>query len=95
MIKVIEHGKADYVAECDKCGCKFSYEIRDVVGGTVRCPDCGGHARHDRIFNGTPDSRTVDELYLEMPTIKSFEERTAINCKNFLEKINHNIQAEK
>ena len=63
MIKVVEHGKADYIAQCDNCGCKFSYDIREVRIGTVKCPDCYAFVRHDRALNEKPDSRSIDELY--------------------------------
>lgn len=45
MIKIIEPGTKT-VAECNSCGCKFSYEKEDIqlpifFEPYVTCPQCG------------------------------------------------------
>ena len=49
MIKIIKHGKKMFEATCNKCGCKFSYELEDiglVIPGHVRCPECDTSVEH-------------------------------------------------
>lgn len=41
MIKIIEEGQKKFVAVCRRCGCKYSYEVEDIIGDYVPCPDCG------------------------------------------------------
>lgn len=41
MIKIIEDGKKEFVAVCRRCGCKYSYEVGDIIGDYVPCPFCG------------------------------------------------------
>lgn len=56
MIEVIKHGKEKFKTVCSICGCEFSYEVCDVIGGFIKCPDCGyygPHARQDMV-SATP-----------------------------------------
>ena len=46
MIKIIKGGKKRFVMICMVCDAKFSYEIDDVIGRTVRCPCCGAYCQH-------------------------------------------------
>lgn len=46
MIKVIKHGKKEFTATCNTCGCKFTYELPDIIYGVVICPDCGNSVSH-------------------------------------------------
>lgn len=47
MIKVIEHGYKKYQTSCDRCECRFEYEIDDVNSkGVVQCPDCKNDCYH-------------------------------------------------
>lgn len=41
MIKIIEQGQKTFTRTCDRCGCKFSYELEDLVGmDSIYCPCC-------------------------------------------------------
>ena len=49
MIKIIIPGKQEFIATCNKCGCKFSYELSDLKKdithyafdlNVVECPCC-------------------------------------------------------
>lgn len=46
MIKIIKDGQKKFVVKCHTCGCEFSYEINDVVLGSVVCPCCGNYVAH-------------------------------------------------
>lgn len=57
MIEVIKHGKKKFNATCLYCGCEFTYEIEDAVGGWVICPDCSRRVPHQPAYdwiNTTP-----------------------------------------
>ena len=45
MIKIIEPGTKT-VAECNSCGCKFSYEKEDIKHGYYKLPD----VKHSPVF---------------------------------------------
>ena len=70
MIKIIKDGQKEFVGNCDMCGCKFSYDISDVVFSSVHCPCCGHHYVHKKILydftttspNIIPTSVTPGEL---------------------------------
>ena len=48
MKKIIRHGYGQYVATCDRCACKFVYELQDINGlGFVSCPECYQEILHD------------------------------------------------
>jgi len=59
MIEVIEHGYNKYKAECYTCNCKFTYELSDLTGSSVICPDCGHYVQH------YPDDHTRDSQIKE------------------------------
>jgi hypothetical protein len=42
MIKVIKHGRRGltFKTTCEVCGCEFTYELCDIEGNSVLCPDC-------------------------------------------------------
>lgn len=40
MIEVIKHGQKKFKTICANCGCEFTYELSDILGGGVECPDC-------------------------------------------------------
>lgn len=46
MKEIIEHGYKQYKGECFTCGCKFTYELEDIIGYNVICPDCGAEVSH-------------------------------------------------
>ena len=44
MIKIIKHGNK-FKTTCNKCGCEFTYQIKDLKSGLfsknyIECPDC-------------------------------------------------------
>lgn len=41
MIKIIKCGQRDFVANCNVCGCEFSYQTEDIKLSSVACPCCG------------------------------------------------------
>ena len=51
-MKVIKHGKKEFIGVCSKCGCQFEYTIDDlnthvsITNGEVNCPDCGKTFHH-------------------------------------------------
>lgn len=51
MIEVIKHGKKKFTATCTNCDCEFTYELSDVIGGYVSCPDCGRSVAHQNFGN--------------------------------------------
>lgn len=46
MIEVIKHGQKKFKAICANCGCEFTYELSNIVGSGVECPDCGHYVAH-------------------------------------------------
>ena len=41
MIKIIEQGKKTFTRTCDRCGCKFQYDLSDLSGlDYINCPFC-------------------------------------------------------
>lgn len=47
MKKIITSGKKEFIAVCNRCGCKFSYELEDVLwNNVVKCPECNEHVSH-------------------------------------------------
>lgn len=46
MIKIIEEGQKEFTARCPICGCKFSYQLRDIELTSVRCPCCDHYVVH-------------------------------------------------
>lgn len=41
MREIIEHGKKSFTIQCNKCGCKFKYDLEDIsCGGFLYCPEC-------------------------------------------------------
>lgn len=46
MIKIIKDGQRDFIANCNVCGCEFSYQTEDIRGSSVACPCCGFYVSH-------------------------------------------------
>lgn len=44
--KIIKEGRNDFIAECDVCGCEFSYQLTDITLNSVVCPTCGHYIVH-------------------------------------------------
>ena len=41
MIKIIEQGQKTFIRTCDRCGCKFQYDLSDLsVVDHIICPYC-------------------------------------------------------
>lgn len=41
MIKIIEKGQKTFIKTCDRCGCKFQYDLSDLSGlDYINCPCC-------------------------------------------------------
>lgn len=41
MIKIIENGQKTFTRTCDRCGCKFQYDLSDLNGlDFIPCPCC-------------------------------------------------------
>lgn len=41
MIKIIEKGQQTFTKTCDRCGCKFQYDLSDLSGlDYINCPFC-------------------------------------------------------
>lgn len=46
MIKIIKDGQRDFIANCNVCGCEFSYQAEDIKLSSVACPCCGFRISH-------------------------------------------------
>lgn len=41
MIKILEKGQKTFTRTCDRCGCKFQYDLSDLSGlDYINCPFC-------------------------------------------------------
>lgn len=41
MIKILEKGQKTFTRTCDRCGCKFQYDLSDLGGlDYINCPCC-------------------------------------------------------
>lgn len=41
MIKILEQGQKTFTRTCDRCGCKFQYDLSDLSGlDYISCPFC-------------------------------------------------------
>ncbi len=41
MIKILEKGQQTFTRTCDRCGCKFQYDLSDLSGlDYISCPCC-------------------------------------------------------
>lgn len=82
MKKVIESGKKEFIAVCDKCGCKFSYELEDVAGGVVNCPECDEYVVHLRqATTAYGHSMTVEDFNRLYPNLTSSQTHHCATCK--------------
>lgn len=56
-IKIIRKGKRNFKVECHQCTALLSYDIHDIVGGSIRCPCCGEYCQHyNRIREDSEDT---------------------------------------
>ena len=49
-MKVIKPGKKDFIGNCRRCGCEFSYTLEELMAQYplkfVNCPECGDEYYH-------------------------------------------------
>lgn len=56
MIKIIEQGQKTFTRTCDRCGCKFQYDLSDLSGlDYINCPCC-----HTTIIHIGPKAVKID-----------------------------------
>ncbi len=56
MIKIIEQGQKTFTRTCDRCGCKFQYNLSDLSGlDYISCPYC-----HTTIIHVGPKAIKMD-----------------------------------
>ena len=56
MIKIIEQGQKTFTRTCDRCGCKFQYDLSDLSGlDYISCPCC-----HTTIVHIGPKTTKID-----------------------------------
>ena len=56
MIKIIEQGQKTFTRTCDRCGCKFQYDLSDLSGSDyISCPYC-----HTTIVHIGPKTTKID-----------------------------------
>ena len=56
MIKVIEQGQKTFIRTCDRCGCKFQYDLSDLSGlEYISCPCC-----HNTLIHMGPKTAKID-----------------------------------
>ena len=55
MIKIIEQGQKTFTRTCDRCGCKFQYDLSDLSGlEYISCPCC-----HNSLVHIGPHAKKV------------------------------------
>lgn len=57
MKTILKSGFKSFVASCNKCGCKFKYELSDIDTGFVNCPECDNDVFHS-INNVTKENNS-------------------------------------
>ena len=56
MIKMLEKGQQTFTRTCDRCGCKFQYDLSDLIGlDYIDCPYC-----HITIAHIGPKATKID-----------------------------------
>lgn len=56
MIKIIEQGQKTFTRTCDRCGCKFQYDLSDLSGlDYINCPFC-----HTTLTHIGPKTTKID-----------------------------------
>ena len=56
MIKIIEQGQKTFIRTCDRCGCKFQYDLSDLSGlDYINCPCC-----HTTLIHIGPKAVKID-----------------------------------
>lgn len=56
MIKIVEQGQKTFTRTCDRCGCKFQYDLSDLSGlEYISCPCC-----HNNLIHMGPKAVKID-----------------------------------
>ena len=56
MIKIIEQGQKTFIRTCDRCGCRFQYDLSDLSGlDYISCPCC-----HTTLIHIGPKAVKID-----------------------------------
>lgn len=56
MIKIIEKGQKTFTRTCDRCGCKFQYDLEDLCGlDYIECP-----CRYTSLTHIGPNTNKID-----------------------------------
>lgn len=68
MKEIIEHGKKSFIIQCNKCGCKFKYDLEDIgCGGYLYCPECLEMCFHPNQIVKEPSPEISD--YINTPLV--------------------------
>lgn len=72
LTKVIKPGKKEFIGNCSRCGCEFSYTLEELKAQYplkfLRCPECGDEYHH-------PDqSNNSDETPVDYPFEKQIND---------------------
>ena len=72
MAKVIKPGKKEFIGNCNRCGCEFSYTLEELKAQYplkfIHCPECGDEYYH-------PDqSSSSNETMVDYPFEKEIND---------------------
>lgn len=74
MINIIKHGDKIFATDCSNCGCEFTYELVDVIGNTVYCPECGAIVIHSAHYNKIKKEETDNSVLTDDFIINNYED---------------------
>lgn len=60
MIKIVKPGETIFTMRCPQCGCVYTYELKDIIGISIHCPNCDYPNPHYARINNDALSNTVD-----------------------------------
>lgn len=66
----LKSGFKSFVATCNKCGCRFKYELSDIDTGFVNCPECDNDVFHsinnvDKESSSNTNPNSIGIVYLK------------------------------
>ena len=68
MIKIIKHGKTVHTYKCDRCGCIFTANERDIeiedINGLLHCHECGDFISVTDII----DNQNINQETINVPS---------------------------
>lgn len=87
MPKVIEPGKKEFIGNCSRCGCKFSYTLEELKPmyphKFIYCPDCGAEYYHPDQFNSSNETlgdwALKDGIDDSLKIFKQFSEEKSVD----------------